>query len=141
MSKQQHGVCAYQRLSSAWASPHSDQSHCCCALSWSLSAKVFFMQAKKTELMHWQIRVFSTCWFTFLGLYTLNIDTQVPIVDVLTLCILDSVSRFFVVCFFLLTKSVLHSLNLDQDGLSVLILIQSDCQDYQQTTKVIAASV
>ena len=40
-------------------------SHCCFALSWSLSVKVFFMQAKKTELMHWQIRVFSTCWFSF----------------------------------------------------------------------------
>ena len=34
-----------------------------------------------------------------------------------------------------------NSLNLGQDGLSILIWIQSDCQYYQQTTKVTAVVV
>ena len=34
-----------------------------------------------------------------------------------------------------------NSLNLNQDGLSILIWIQSDCQDHQQKTKVTAVVV
>ena len=68
-------------------------------------AKVFFLQTKKTELMHRLTGrltgVFSTGCFYFFGFIHRNIDTQVSIVVVLTLCILGSFSCFFLVSCFL----------------------------------------
>ena len=128
ISKQQHGVCSLFS---------SDQSHCCCALSRSLSASVLHAGKEDwADALADQSLLYLLVYF-FLALYIEHWYSS----SFNTLP-LGSFSCFFVVCFFTnkisSTIRVSNSLNLDQDGLSVLIWIQSNCQDYQQTTKVIS---